>query len=146
MAVELINKIKTFNVPSLRTELAALTLPVMVTKFSGFEPTGLDRIQPFPEATRVIARKQVGGVVTEDTAARGDFRFETRDPLTPAEVTAITGVLDSHDGTVDVSSQFKRRQQLADISTLRTIFDGGISDPTLNLAVKLVLIDNGEDL
>lgn len=149
MATELFNRIKDFNTPSIRAELGALGLPVFTAKFSGFEnvPRSLDRLRPFAEATRVVARRrQPDGTVIEDTAARGDIRIETRNPLTPLAVTAVGAALDAHDPAIDDPSQADRRQHLNDVATLRATFDAGIADATLALTTKLVLRDEGEDV
>ena len=145
MATELFNRIKNFNTPAIQSELAALGLPAFEAEFSGFEsvPSGLDRVQPFAEATRDIARNTDGSI---DTAARGDIRIETRNPLSAADVTAVGTALDDHDPTVDDPSQADDRQQLDDIASLRVLFDAGIADPTLNLTVKLLLGELGEDV
>lgn len=148
MAIELFNKIKDFNTPAIRAELSVLGLPSFTAKFAGFENArDLDRLQPFAEATRVITKtRQSDGSVVEDVAARGDFRIDTRNPLTPAEVSSVDAALDAHDPAVDDPSQADRRQNLNDIASLRALFDAGIADPTLNLTVTLVLRDNGEDV
>lgn len=147
MEVELINKIKTFNSPEIKDQINALTLPAVTVKFSGFINERFQRLSPFPESSRVISTKRLpDGSIQEDSADTGDIRFETRNPLTPAEVTSINGVLDAHDGTVDNPRQARDRQSVTDIATLRTIFDAGISDPTLNLTTKLILRENGEDV
>jgi len=148
MATELYNKIKDFNTPSIRAELAALGLPNFTAKFSGFETArDINRLQPFPEATRVITRtRQSDGTVLEDVAARGDIRIETRNPLTAPQVASIDAALDAHDPAIDDPSQADARQHLNDIASLRALFDAGIADPTLNLTVTLVLRDAGEDV
>lgn len=147
MAVELFNKIKTFNLPVIAAEIAAITpaLPVYTIEWSGFENERYERVSPFAEATRDIARETDG---TVDTAARGDVRFDTRNPLSAARVTSINTVLDDHDGTSasDTTEEARDRQQDADVQALRVLYDAGIADTTLDLTVKLVLIQNGEDL
>ena len=146
MAIETINRILTYNRPALEDEIAAITpaLPAYSLQFSGFENEEFDRVAPFAEATRVIATRN--GV--DDSADRGDLRVDTRDALTSAEVTAIEDVLDAHDpsSSTDNSQQTKDRQHKADVAELRTEFDAGIADRTLELTTKLVLIDEGEDL
>lgn len=146
MAIEVINRILTFNRPALEAEIAAITpaLPAYTLQFSGFEGEEFDRVAPFAEATRVIATRN--GV--DDTAARGDTRFDTRDPLSAAQVSAIETVMDAHDpsSATDDSRQANDRQHVADIAELRALFDAGIADRTQELTTKLVLIDNGEDL
>jgi hypothetical protein len=149
MAREILIKVKDFNQPSIREELLAISgLPAISTQFAGFENVRgeLNRIRPFPEATRVIARTERGGVITEDVAARGEVRFDSRNPLTAGEVSAIEAVLDSHDAAVDHSSQTKQRQQAADQAELRALFDAGIVDRTEELTVKLLLGELGEDV
>lgn len=147
MATELYNKIKDFNTPAIRREVAALGI-LLTAKFSGFQSgRDLNRLEPFPEATRVITRtRQPDGSILEDTAARGDVRIETRNPLTAPEVASIDTVLDDHDATIDDPTQADARQNLDDIASLRALFDAGIADPTLNLTVTLVLRDAGEDV
>jgi len=146
MPIETINRIKTFNRPALETEIAAITpaLPAFTLQFAGFVNEGLGRLGPFPEATRVIATRN--GV--DDTAARGDTRFDTRNPLTAAQVTSIETVLDAHDASsaTDTSRQAKERQRNADIAELRALFDAGIADRGQELTTKLTLIESGEDL
>ena len=146
MAIEVINRILTFNRPALEAEIAAITpaLPAYTFEFSGFEGEPVERVAPFAEATRVIATRN--GV--EDTAARGDTRTDTRDALTPAQVASIEAALDAHDpsSATDNSEQTKERQHSADVASLRALFDAGIVDPAQELTTKLVLIDEGEDL
>jgi hypothetical protein len=148
MPIELINKIKIFNQPVVEAELAAITpaLPAYTVQWAGFVGVrgGFGRIEPFAEATRVIARKN--GV--EDVAARGDIRFDTRNSLTAAQVTSINTVLDDHDpdASGDTPEQSKERQTTADIAELRAIYDAGIADRTMELNTKLTLIESGEDL
>lgn len=148
MAVEIINKLKTFNTQTIRGELDAISgLPSITTKFSGFENAGQSRLDPFPESSRVISRTtQRDGTVVEDSADTGDIRFESRDPLSAGDVTAITAVLDAHDATVDTTDQAKARQQSVDIASLKALHDAGISDPTVALAVKVQLVELGEDV
>ena len=147
MANEVLSKIKDFNRPTIKEELEALAFEEFKASFSGFEGAELDRLTPFPEATRVIVRRRLAdGSVQEDTAARGEVRIETKNALTPAELTSLNGVLDSHDATVDHSSQAKPRQTKVDIADLRTTFDAGIADPTVAKMVRLILIDHGEDV
>lgn len=144
MAQELINKIKDFNSPTITEELAAISgLPAMTTQYAGFEFFDLQRLRPFTEATRAIARNTDGSV---DTAARGDIRFDTRNPLTAGQVADIEAVLDAHDATVDHSSQTSERQRIADQAELRALFDAGIADRTEELTVKLLLGELGEDV
>ena len=147
MAVELFNKIKTFNHPVVEAEIAAITPAIQAydIEWAGFDNARYERVVPFAEATRDIARNTDG---TVDTAARGDIRFDTRDPLTAAQVTSINTVLDDHDGTSlsDDADQTKDRQKDADIAALRVLYDAGIADTTLELTVKLTLIEAGEDL
>jgi len=146
MAIEVINRTLTFNRPAVEAEIAAITpaLPAYVLQFAGFEGEDFSRLAPFAEATRVIARRN--GV--DDTAARGDTRFDTRNPLTAAQVTSIETVLDAHDpsSASDDAQQTKERQRVADIAELRTLFDAGIADRTQELTTKLTLIEAGEDL
>lgn len=147
MANEILIKVKEFNRPTIREELEALALQDFKASFSGFEGANLDRLAPFSEATRVITRRRLqDGTVQEDVAARGEVRIETSNTLTPGELTSLNGVLDGHDATVDHSSQAKRRQTKVDVAVLRATFDGGIADPTMAKVVRLVLIDNGEDV
>lgn len=148
MATELINKLKTFNSQTIQAELDAIPgLPAVTTRFVGSENADLGRLQPFPEATRVVTRtRQSDGTVVDDVAARGDIRFESRNPLPAGQVTEINTVLDDHDESVDTTAQAKQRQQMADVSSLRVLFDAGISDPTLSLAVKVQLVELGEDI
>jgi len=146
MAQEIINKDRTFNRPRVRNEIDALGL-TMQMRFSGFDSAPFRRLVPFPEATRVISRRrQSDGSILEDVAAKGDIRFEKTPALTPAEITSINGVLDAHDDTIDNPKQARQRQQVADVAELRTIFDGGIPNRTIELTAKLILRDYGEDI
>lgn len=149
MAREILVKTKEFNSPAIRDELGAISgLQLISVQWAGFESVrgDLNRIDPFPEATRVIARSERGGVVTEDVAESGEIRFDSRNPLTAGEVSSIEVVLDSHDSSVDHSSQTKQRQQIADQAELRALFDAGIVDRTEELTVKLLLGELGEDV
>ena len=147
MAIEVINRTTDFNRPVLEAEVAAIspTLPAFTLKWSGFESAdGFDRLGPFPEATRVIATRN--GV--DDVADRGDFRIDTRNALTAAQVASIETALDAHDPSIasDTPEQTKRRQNVADVAALRVLYDAGIADSTLELTTKLTLIEAGEDL
>ena len=147
MALEVIVKTKDFNRPTIQAELDALGLQNFAAAFSGFQGTGLDRLEPFPEATRVITRtRQPDGSIQEDTADRGELRIETRNPLTGPELTSLNATLDAHDPAIDDASQAKPRQTLADVSALRATFDAGIADPTEEKTVRLLLIEYGEDV
>ena len=147
MALEVIVKTKDFNRPTIQAELDALGLQNFAAAFSGFQGTGLDRLEPFPEATRVITRtRQPDGSIQEDSADRGELRIETRNPLTGPELAAVNTTLDDHDASIDDPSQDNDRQTLADVSALRSTFDAGISDPTEEKTVRLLLVEYGEDI
>lgn len=147
MPTELINRIKTFNRPTIKTELAALSIQGFSMSFAGFENARLDRMTPFPESSRVIGRKrQSDGSVLEDSADTGELRVTTRDALTAGELTSLNTVLDDHDATVDDPSQDKRRQTDVDVAALRATFDAGIADPTDEIMVRLMLLEYGEDV
>jgi hypothetical protein len=141
MAIFTTNKIRDFNTATMETELLALTpaLPAFSLSFAGFERAPDGRVTPFTEATRVIGRSIIEGVTTVDTAARGDTRIETRDPLTTAQETRINTALDAHDETVDNADQATSRQAAADIVSLRTAVDAGIADPDTALTAKVLL-------
>lgn len=95
----------------------------------------------------MIAReRESDGTVVEDTAARGDVRIETRNPLTAPQVTSVGAALDAHDPAVDDPGQADERQHLDDVASLRATFDAGIADATLALTTKLVLRGEGEDV
>lgn len=147
MALEVIVKTKDFNRPTIQAQLDALGLQNFAASFSGFQGTGLDRLEPFPEATRVITRtRQPDGSILEDTAATGELRFETRNPMTAPELASVNATLDAHDSTVDDPNQDNDRQTLADVSALRSTFDAGIADPTEEKTVRLLLVEYGEDI
>lgn len=135
------NKIRDFNPPMMEAELLALTpaLPSFDLLFAGFERAADGRVTPFAEATRVITTRTIEGVTTVDTAARGDTRVETRDPLTTAQETQINTALDAHDEAVDSASQATSRQAAADIVSLRTAVDAGIADADTQLTAKVLL-------
>ena len=148
MPIEVINKIKIFNEARVEVEIAAMNPPLQTytVQWSGLVGVrgSLGRIEPFADATKVIATRN--GV--DDVAARGDIRFDTRNDLTAAELTELNAVLDSHDpgASGDTPDQDKSRQTRADTVELRAIYDAGIADRTMELNTKLTLIGAGEDL
>ena len=66
------------------------------------------------------------------------MRYETRDPLTAGEVTAIDGALDAHDETGRSTEQANDDRIQTDLATLRTRLPL-ITDPDLELVARLTL-------
>lgn len=150
MAELIFNKIKVFNLPKVEMELlAALSSKILISvQWNGFEPVGerLGRLRPFSSSTREIGRTDVGGVETIHNATRGDIRVITRQALRPAQVALLEVALDTHDATIDTPEQERRRQTTIDVRTLRAIYDAGITNEVLRLTIRLVLLNNGEDI
>lgn len=136
MAIQKFIKIKDFNTQLMAEEVQALSpaIPSFQQSFPGFDQSG-GQATPIADATRVISRN---GSTILDTADRGEVRYETRDPLTGAEVTAIDGALDAHDATGRSTEQANSDRIQADLATLRTRLPL-ITDPDLELVAQLTL-------
>lgn len=148
MATLITNKLKDFNTSQMEVEIAALVgFPEFTAQFAGFEKLDrFARVTPFPEATRDIGRSEIEGVVTVDTAARGDVRIETRNPLTGVQQTQLDGALNAHVDTVDTPEQTRAKQAVIDQASLLSAFNAGIADTDLRLTAKLLLRELGEDV
>lgn len=137
MATQKYIKIKDFNPQLLTEEVQALAVPAFQQSLPGFDQSATDRnhVTPIVDATRVISRN---GSTILDTADRGEVRYETRNPLTPAEVTLIDGALDAHVATGKSTQQLNDERIQADLATLRTRLPL-ITDPDLQLVARLTL-------
>ena len=136
MAIQKYTKIRDFNTQLMAEEVQALSpaIPAFQQSFPGFDQSG-GQATPIADASRVISRN---GSTILDTAVRGEVRYETRDPLTAAEVTAIDGALDAHDETGRSTEQANSDRIQTDLATLRTRLPL-ITDPDLELVAQLTL-------
>jgi len=140
MAVEKYTKVRDFNPQLLLEEVEAISppIPAFQQSFPGFDRAAEPNrhlATPMAESTRPVAIRN--GVPT-DVAVKGEVRYETRNPLTVAQVTAIDTALDAHDETGDSTEQANQKRIQGDIATLRARLPS-ITDPDVALIGQLTL-------
>jgi len=126
--------VKTFNAMLLREEMQAAGLLARIESvvWAGFAQAGNRYYAPLTEPT-VIGSSSTPGGVTEDIAQPGEFRFNVPADFSPAEESALDGVLAAHDYTQITAEQGREEQDVSDWQALYNNWPA-YRDGTLNAA------------